>query len=121
MASVLCVATAAIAIQEEASDNRSSRVDYRIEARLEAETKALTGSETITWTNRSRDTVSDLWFHLYLNAFSNNLSTHLWESKGKTRDRKFAEQPTAVPLRHLSPKCCGSANPAELRTPRTHV
>ena len=35
--------------------------------------------------NRSQDDVSDLWFHLYHNAYANNRSTHLWESGGKLR------------------------------------
>ncbi|MEW6073170.1 MAG: M1 family metallopeptidase [Planctomycetota bacterium] len=59
-----------------------SAVDYVIEARLEGEEddpKLLFGKLTLTWTNGSPDTVRDLWFHLYLNAFSNNRSTQLVE------------------------------------------
>ncbi|MFT5048618.1 MAG: hypothetical protein ACI8QZ_000005 [Chlamydiales bacterium] len=67
------------------ADDRSSRVDYVIEARVDGETKVLDGRETITWTNRTSAAASDLWFHLYINAFSNNRSTHLWEGKGKVR------------------------------------
>jgi len=71
-------------------DDRSSRVDYIIEARVDGETKVLDGRETITWTNRTSAPADDLWFHLYLNAFSNNHSTHLWEGKGRLRrGRKF--------------------------------
>jgi len=87
----LVALAASVMAQEAAEDNRSSRVDYRIEARLDGETKELDGRETILWTNRSQDTVSDLWFHLYLNAFSNNYSTHLWETKGRARGRDFKE------------------------------
>ncbi len=61
----------------------ANRADYRIEARLEGETKVLDGELWLTWTNGSTDPVSDLWFHLYLNAFSNNRSTHLAEARGK--------------------------------------
>jgi hypothetical protein len=63
-----------------------NRVDYDIRARLEGETKVLTGRETIAWTNGGPDAVGDAWFHLYLNAFSNNRSTHLVEAKGELRD-----------------------------------
>jgi len=65
-----------------------NRVDYVIHARLEGEThdpKTLTGDLSLTWTNGSGEAVDDLWFHLYLNAFSNNRSTHLLESNGKLR------------------------------------
>jgi len=65
---------------EEALDNRSNFVTYDIRAALDDEAKYLRGSETITWTNRSGETATELWFHTYLNAFSNNRSTHLIES-----------------------------------------
>lgn len=68
-----------------------NRVDYRIEARLDGETKRLEASETLTWTNRSGEAVSDLWFHLYHNAFSNNRSTHLVEAKGDLRGHQMDE------------------------------
>jgi hypothetical protein len=67
-------------------------VDYRIEARLDAETHKLMGRETITWVNRTEDHVSDLAFHLYLNAFSGNQSTHLAETKGRLRGRKLKNE-----------------------------
>lgn len=63
----------------------SGRADYRIEASLEGETKRLDGKLELRWANRSGEAVRDLWFHLYLNAFSNNRSTHLLESDGKLR------------------------------------
>lgn len=72
-------------------DGRSSRADYMIEARLDADTMMLDGRQTVTWTNRSADTVGDLWFHLYHNAFSNNRSTHLWESRGRLRGHTIEE------------------------------
>jgi peptidase M1-like protein len=71
-------------------DERSCSVDTRIEARLEDEHKRLDGTVTQVWRNATRDRVSELRFHLYLNAFSNNRSTHLSESGGRLRD--FEEQ-----------------------------
>ena len=69
----------------------SSRADYRIEARLDGLTKRLAGELWLTWTNKSGEAVSNLWFHLYLNAFSNNRSTHLHEAGGKLRDVEVEE------------------------------
>lgn len=68
-----------------------SEVHYDIDARLDGETKRLDGREVIRWTNRSGQAAEDLWFHLYLNAYSNNHSTHLTESGGKLRGVKIEE------------------------------
>ncbi|HEX6881826.1 MAG TPA: M1 family metallopeptidase [Planctomycetota bacterium] len=69
----------------------TNRADYRIHARLDGETERIEGQLELRWTNRSGESVRDLWFHLYLNAFSNNRSTHLLESKGKLRDKKIED------------------------------
>jgi hypothetical protein len=79
----------ALAARVFAQGQGSSRVDYAIQARLDAETKRLSGSLALTWTNTSGEAVDDLWFHLYLNAFSNNRSTHLIESQGRLRDAEM--------------------------------
>ena len=67
------------------------RTDYRIEASLDGETKVLTGELWATWSNNSDDAVDDLWFHLYLNAFSNNRSTHLAGTGGELRGVEIKE------------------------------
>jgi len=72
-------------------EKASCRADYTIEARLDGETKQLSGELWLDWSNRSADTVQDLRFHLYLNAFSNNRSTHLHESQGELRGVKVKE------------------------------
>ena len=74
-----------------AQQETPNRVDYRITARLDGETKVLTGRETLSWRNGTEDTVSDAWFHLYFNAFSNNRSTHLTEARGKLRDHEIQD------------------------------
>ncbi len=62
-------------------------VDYRISVTLDADKKQLQGRERLTWRNpSSTDVVSDLWFHLYLNAFQNTKSTFIRESGGQLRD-----------------------------------
>ncbi len=91
---ILAAALAALALESVSGAqgaSEPSRADYRIQAELDGETKRLTGSLELRWTNRSGEAVSDLWFHLYLNAFSNNRSTHLVESDGKLRDTEMKE------------------------------
>jgi hypothetical protein len=71
---------------------RSERVvDYEIRVRLDPELKQLHGSERLTWRNPSSDSVPDLWFHLYLNAFRNSQSTFIRESGGQLRGIRMKE------------------------------
>ncbi|TET74732.1 MAG: M1 family peptidase [Candidatus Aminicenantes bacterium] len=67
-------------------------VDYRIKAKLIPEEKAVIGEETLTWLNDSDEFVSELQFHLYLNAFKNNRSTFMKESKGIHRGFKLDKE-----------------------------
>lgn len=60
-------------------------VAYRIQAQLDPEKKTVTGEETLTWRNESPDTIRELRFHLYLNAFQNEKSTFMRESGGQLR------------------------------------
>lgn len=64
-------------------------VDYRIKARLDTEKKAVDGYQVLTWMNDSGLPVSELQFHLYLNAFKNNRSTFMKESGGESRNFKL--------------------------------
>ena len=67
------------AFAQEVDDLRSCRTDYVIQARVNVPEHKLEGTAEIIWRNESGDTVSDLYFHLYHNAFSSNRSTHLSE------------------------------------------
>jgi hypothetical protein len=51
--------------------------NYDIHVTLNPEEKTLEGSELLTWTNPSRDTITELRFHLYLNAFRHSETTFL--------------------------------------------
>ncbi|HXE92107.1 MAG TPA: M1 family metallopeptidase [Terriglobales bacterium] len=64
-------------------------VKYQISARLDPRTKMVHGSETIEWRNASGDTITDLQFHLYLNAFKNTQTTFMREGGGTQRRVKF--------------------------------
>ncbi len=69
-----------------------NRADYHIEASLDADTKRLTGSLELRWTNNSGEDVQELWFHLYLNAFSNNRSTFMREAADGDRSTRKNEE-----------------------------
>ena len=60
--------------------------DYDIAVRLDTDAKRLAGTLRLTWRNPSSDSVPDLWFHLYLNAFRDRDSTFWRESRGQLRD-----------------------------------
>jgi len=65
---------------------RSDRVvAYAIEATLDHPNRTVHGRETLTWRNTTSETVPDLQFHLYLNAFKNQETTFFKESKGRHR------------------------------------
>jgi hypothetical protein len=55
-------------------------VKYHFQVRLDPAKKTVEGSELLTWLNDSAAPVSELWFHLYLNAFKNNRTTMAKES-----------------------------------------
>ena len=68
-------------------------VEYRIEVTLDPATKILKGRERLTWRNPSDDPVSELRFHMYLNAFKNGRSTFMRESGGQLRSDRAGHKP----------------------------
>ncbi|HEY7474044.1 MAG TPA: M1 family metallopeptidase [Vicinamibacterales bacterium] len=60
-------------------------VDYRIGVKLDHAARQLHGQQRLIWRNPSSDTITDLWFHLYLNAFKDAKSTFHRESGGQLR------------------------------------
>ena len=66
-----------------------SIASYDIQASLDTGAHLLTGKETLTWLNDSKDTVPTLQFHLYMNAFKNTRSTFFRESGGQLRGDEF--------------------------------
>ncbi len=58
---------------------------YQIDAKFEAELHRLKGHETIVFLNASSAPVSELWFHLYLNAFKNDKTLFLRSPFGAGR------------------------------------
>ena len=66
--------------------------NYEIKVKLDPETRKLFGSQVLTWYNDSNDHISDLQFHLYLNAFKNELSTFMRESSGTHRGQTLEKE-----------------------------
>lgn len=66
---------------------------YKTDVQLKLDDKQhpnnLEGREQLTWLNDSPDAISELQFHLYLNAFKNQKSTFFKESGGELRGDKF--------------------------------
>lgn len=60
-------------------------VRYRMEARLDPVKKEVKGHYRLTWWNHTEDSIPDLYFHLYLNAFKNFDSTFFRESAMRGR------------------------------------
>jgi len=46
-------------------------VRYELSARFDPATKKVAGHYHLTWWNHTEDSIPDLYFHLYLNAFKN--------------------------------------------------
>lgn len=69
-------------LQAQSGEALSPRnANYEIQVTLNPETKILDGRETIRWRNITEATASDLWFHLYYNAWRNSESTWLQEDE----------------------------------------
>ncbi len=72
---------------------KSDRVaNYKIKARFNPNDKTVEGDMEISWRNYSQDTIRELQFHLYLNAFKNSKSTFFREAKGHSAVRGFGKQ-----------------------------
>jgi len=72
-------------------DSADRIVQYAIKVRLDPSAKRLAGTERLTWTNRSSDSVGELRFHTYLNAFKNTRTTFVKESGGQLRGDSMAK------------------------------
>lgn len=59
--------------------------DLVIEARYDDLNQQITGTERWVWRNTTQAPVSELQFHLYLNAFAHNRTTFMLESGGQLR------------------------------------
>lgn len=77
------------------------RADYTIEARLDVKTHLITGSEKISYTNDSPDTLRKVYFHLYFNAFQPGSmmdvrSRNIMDPDPRVRDRISKLKPDEI-------------------------
>lgn len=79
---VLAAACLPLAAQSQANQVAS----YTMDVRLDTNRHLLAGREVLTWTNTSPDSLPELWFHLYWNAFANNASTFVAEARRQGQD-----------------------------------
>jgi hypothetical protein len=76
----------------ESAETLSQRlVNYDISVKLDSTEMKLTGTEWVSWTNPGEKPVSELYFHLYPNAFQSKDSTFIQESGGKLRRDEMIE------------------------------
>lgn len=61
------------------------RVSYTMVVSLDPDARTVTGTERLTWRNPDSVPVTELQFHLYLNAFKNENTTFMKESGGVHR------------------------------------
>jgi hypothetical protein len=59
--------------------------NYTMNVKLNTENNMITATEILSWTNDTGSSTRELWFHLYWNAFQNNMSTYLTESARRGR------------------------------------
>ena len=79
----------------------ASRIaDYDIASASTPTRSASNGRLRLTWRNPSADSVPDLWFHLYLNAFRDRESTFWRESGGQLRGLRDARGRLGLDRRH---------------------
>jgi hypothetical protein len=61
-------------------------VQYQMSATLNPANKTIKGHYTLTWWNHTDETIPELYFHLYLNAFKNMDSTFMREASSGQRE-----------------------------------
>lgn len=88
------VATFSVSADQARMENKPQPVVwYKTDVQLKLDDKQhpnlLEGREQLVWLNDSPDAISELQFHLYLNAFKNQKSTFFKESGGSLRGDTF--------------------------------
>ncbi len=77
-------------------------VDYTLRATLDPATHSVHGEGTITWRNGSSSDVSELWMHLYLNAFKNQSSVFMRAPVGGFRGTTLPKEWGTIDVRSLT-------------------
>ncbi len=77
-------------------------VDYTLRAKLDPALHTVHGEGTITWRNVSSASVSELWMHLYLNAFKNQSSVFMRAPIGGFRGSTVPKEWGTIDVRKLT-------------------
>jgi hypothetical protein len=77
-------------------------VDYTLRAKLDPVLHTVHGEGTIAWTNVSSQPVSQLWMHLYLNAFKNQSSVFMRAPVGGFRGGTMPREWGTIDVRRLT-------------------
>lgn len=85
-------------------------VDYRVTASLDPHSHKVRGRGEILFRNRSRAPVSELWFHLYLNAFKSDKTLFFQGPSLATRGRGALVDPGFIEVHRLVAKDFGDEN-----------
>jgi hypothetical protein len=77
-------------------------VDYTLKATLDPSVHTLHGEGTIAWTNVSSRQITELWMHLYLNAFKNQSSVFMRAPVGGFRGTTVPKEWGTIDVRSLT-------------------
>src|SRR5215218_3309828 len=82
-----------LAAEREQAPGRVSKrnANYSIDVELDPSSRTLQGREVLTWRNITTQAATELQFHLYYNAWTNNRSTWMREHAGATFGRNLAD------------------------------
>ncbi|HVW25808.1 MAG TPA: M1 family metallopeptidase [Polyangiaceae bacterium] len=83
---------------------------YTLSARLDATLHTVDGQGTLVWENTSSRPASELWFHLYLNAFKNNRTVFLRSPFGAGRSGHGASKWGYIDVKRLAIREMGGAD-----------
>ncbi len=75
---------------------------YRLEARLDENAHSVAGKGAITFTNASKEPTSELFFHLYLNAFKNEKTLFMRSPFTGSRSARMLGRPGSITVKRLS-------------------
>jgi hypothetical protein len=90
---------------------RSRRVaSYTLSARLDAALHRIDGHGTLVWENASSRPATELFFHLYLNAFKNNRTVFLRSPFGAGRSGRGASKWGYLDVKRLAVRELGDAD-----------
>lgn len=84
------------------AEHAAKVVDYTLRAKLDPVLHTVHGEGTITWTNVSSQPVSQLWMHLYLNAFKNQSSVFMRAPIGGFRGSTVPREWGTIDVRKLT-------------------